>query len=57
MHKAFAKHNKMRKECENGKGTLGSKDFLFCFVFFLLGEKGIFVLANTLSLSPCFQPE
>lgn len=27
------------------------------FLFFLVGEKGILLFANTFSLSPCFQPE
>lgn len=53
MHKAFAKHNKMRKECENGKGILQSK-FLSLFH---VAEKGISLYASPFSLSPDFQPE
>lgn len=47
MHKAFAKHNEMRKECENGKGTLGSK---FLGLFHVC-ENGMSLCASIFSVS------
>lgn len=35
MHAAFAKHNRMRKDCENGRGTQGSE-----IIYFFVGKKG-----------------